>query len=297
MWKRFHRVSSKVLLVLAGILGSVATLGQTAPPRPAFEVASIKAAAPDTGGSPAKARAEEMVQEMMNDRQPGVLPKDPGHLMLRNRSLISLIATAYKVRGSQVFGPAWMSDLRFDVEAKIPEGASLDDANAMLQSLLEERFGLRTHREDKSAPGYALLVGKNGPKLNAADETNAKPVSMEEMKAQAEGKMKAMVAAANANASGPGMAVGGSSRFFKRATSETIAQGISQFIHAPVVDMTELSGKYDVDLLIPPPQDPADGIENRVAQAVDKLGLKLESRKVPVAAVVVDSIAKTPTAN
>ena len=143
-------------------------------------------------------------------------------------------------------------------------------------------------------PGYALLVGKNGPKLNVSDG-DAKPLNMEEMKSRAEGQLKTMMAGANAN--GIGMMGGGMSRGFKRATSGTLAQGISQLMHSPVVDLTELTGQYDVDLVIPPPQDPADGIENRVAQAVDKLGLRLESRKVPVAAVVVDKIAKTPTAN
>jgi uncharacterized protein (TIGR03435 family) len=294
MSKRFLTVSSKVCLVLAGVGGSSTTFGQDAPNRPAFEVASVKASAPDTSGGPAKGRAEEMMQEMQNDRLPGLLPKDRGHLMLRNRSLISLVATAYQVRTSQVFGPSWMSELRFDVEAKIPEGASPDDANAMLQSLLEERFGLRTHREDRNLPGYALLVGKNGPKLNVSDGV-AKPLNIEEMKSRAEGQLKTMMAGANAN--GIGMMGGGMSRGFKRATSGTLAQGISQLMHSPVVDLTELTGQYDVDLVIPPPQDPADGIENRVAQAVDKLGLRLESRKVPVAALVVDNIAKTPTAN
>jgi hypothetical protein len=35
----------------------------------------------------------------------------------------------------------------------------------------------------------------------------------------------------------------------------------------------------------------------RVAQAIEKLGLKLESRKVPVDGLVVDGASKTPTAN
>ena len=78
MSKRFLTVSSRVCLVLGGVCGSVAAFGQDAPGRAAFEVASVKPAAPDTSGGPAKARAEEMMQEVLDQRMPGNLPKDRG---------------------------------------------------------------------------------------------------------------------------------------------------------------------------------------------------------------------------
>ena len=39
----------------------------------------------------------------------------------------------------------------------------------MLQSLLEERFGLKVHRDTQTKQGFALVVGKNGPKLKPAE--------------------------------------------------------------------------------------------------------------------------------
>ena len=40
----------------------------------------------------------------------------------------------------------------------------------MLQNLLTERFHLALHREQKVMPVYALVVGKNGPRLKEAAE-------------------------------------------------------------------------------------------------------------------------------
>ena len=43
-----------------------------------------------------------------------------------------------------------MSTERFDIEAKMPDGASKDDAPAMLRTLLEERFRLRRTKKSKT---------------------------------------------------------------------------------------------------------------------------------------------------
>jgi uncharacterized protein (TIGR03435 family) len=258
-------------------------------------VASVKPAAPDDGALPIKGKMQDMMQEMQNDRNPGFIPRNSAHVTLRNRSLQSLIATAYRVKLSQVNGPSWISESRFDIEAKMPEDAPLAAANERLQVLLEERFALKTHRENKTTGGYALLVSKNGAKLKVADtaDPDSKPLSKEEMQAQSLARLNKMVKDMKAAGGGAGP----SYRGFKRASAEALAQGVAQLIHSPVVDMTELTGLYDIDLEIPPPEDSADSIESRVARALEKLGLKLESRKVTVDTIVVDSASKTPAAN
>ena len=48
--------------------------------------------------------------------------------------------------------------------AKMPEGSTKEDAPRMLQSLLEERFKLTTHRAAAEHPVWALVVAKGGPK-------------------------------------------------------------------------------------------------------------------------------------
>src|SRR5262249_18351740 len=61
----------------------------------------------------------------------------------------------------------------FDVEGKaeLPglKGRARElEMKRMLQTLLEERFHLVLRRETKEVPIYAILVGKNGPKLTKA---------------------------------------------------------------------------------------------------------------------------------
>jgi len=86
-------------------------------------------------------------------------------------SLKDLIAIAYKVKPYQITGPAWLPTERFDIEAKMPDGASKDDAPGMLVSLLEERFKLVAHRDNQEHPVLALMVGKDGPKLKESPAT------------------------------------------------------------------------------------------------------------------------------
>jgi uncharacterized protein (TIGR03435 family) len=80
-------------------------------------------------------------------------------------SLKDLIANAYNVKGYQITGPSWLPSERFDIMAKMPEGASKDDAPKMLQALLAERFKLAAHLDAQEHPVLALLVAKDGPKL------------------------------------------------------------------------------------------------------------------------------------
>ena len=51
---------------------------------------------------------------------------------------------------------------KFDIQAKLPDGASLDRLPEMFQSLLEDRFGLAFHREYREQQIYALEVAKGG---------------------------------------------------------------------------------------------------------------------------------------
>src|SRR4029434_2904820 len=73
----------------------------------------------------------------------------------------------------------------------------------------------------------------------------------------------------------------------------------------PVVDMTGLTGRYDVDLTFTPEVFSAAALERRGTTAppnvdpngpplatalVDQLGLKLEAKRAPISVVVIDRI-------
>src|SRR5215207_8787091 len=59
------------------------------------------------------------------------------------------VAIAYGVRPYQVAGPDWITEDRFDLQAKLPAGSSADQVPQMLQRLLDDRFGLKMHREKR----------------------------------------------------------------------------------------------------------------------------------------------------
>ncbi len=92
-------------------------------------------------------------------------------------SEVALLTYAYGVKPYQITGPDWMATTRFDIVAKMPEGSKKADAPKMLQTLLEDRFKLTTHRASAEHPVLALVVGKGGPKLKASAE---KPVAIDE---------------------------------------------------------------------------------------------------------------------
>ena len=79
------------------------------------------------------------------------------------------LGIAYSLRPQQIEGPDWIGQQRWDVVATIPAGGS-NKTLEMLQTLLTERFQLKTHRETKELPVYVLGVSKAGTKL-----TESKP--------------------------------------------------------------------------------------------------------------------------
>src|SRR6185436_18175960 len=84
-----------------------------------------------------------------------------------------LLQQAYRVREFQIIGgPAWIASDRFDIEAKPESGTPMTPGliPLMLQSLLEDRFHLKTHKESKELPIYELVLGKDGSKLKSVPE-------------------------------------------------------------------------------------------------------------------------------
>ncbi len=122
---------------------------QQPPAKPAFEVASVKPINP-------------------NDSVFVEMSADPSIVRYRNLTLRDAIRGSYKVSDFQIVGPDWMSSVRYQVDAKLPAGATTDQIPEMFQTLLEERFKLTWRREPKEMQVYALLVSKDGPKLKPA---------------------------------------------------------------------------------------------------------------------------------
>jgi len=143
-----------VALACSMAYGQAAADGKSAEAKLEFEVAAVKPAAPQGPG------------RFMIGMRGGPGTNDPGRIAYNNLSLRDLMTNAYDVKRSQVSGgPGWLDTERFDITAKVPEGTTKEQMKVMLQNLLADRFKLALHRETKEMAMYALVVGKNGPKM------------------------------------------------------------------------------------------------------------------------------------
>jgi uncharacterized protein (TIGR03435 family) len=129
-----------------------------------------------------------MAAEIQAGRMPRFGPHvSPSQAEYNHMLLRDLIAMAYNVKAYQITGPPWLATERFDIVAKMPDGASKDDAPKFLQALLVERFKLAAHRDTQEHPVLALVVGKDGSKLK---ESPAPPAPIDENAPLKPGEMK-----------------------------------------------------------------------------------------------------------
>jgi len=226
----------KLRILWALLLPCCVGFGQQAPAKVAFEVASIK---------PAQPMAMGQLRIGMNS--------DAGMLRYSNVSLKDCIRVAYRVKEYQVEGPDWIGSTRFDIMAKLPAGSSKDQIPEMLQDLLVKRFKLVVHRDTKEYAIYALVVGKGGPKLKAADVSaggGALPAGPKPSRSLGEPLRPGGNVPSNAMMMR--MEPGGMHLMAPSATLPRLAEMISQFCERPVVDMTGIQGEYDFDLAFAP---------------------------------------------
>jgi uncharacterized protein (TIGR03435 family) len=285
--------------VIAGVLASVAASAQTAPARE-FEVASIRPSAP------------------MNRSVHLGVQIDGAQLHCTFFSLKDLLTFAYRLKDYQVQGPAWLPSERFDIAAKLPEGAERPQVTEMMQTLLADRFKVKLHRESKEFPVYALVVGKGGIRMKEsapAPDTGEDP------------KKTPFTVTANGGPQGTTVTLGKGSYFTvgdnkiaaTKLTMTAFADMLARFVDRPIVDRTELKGNYDFTVEFTPEDFRAMMIRGAIAAgvnlppeamrliengpgdslfaAVQTLGLKLERRKAPLEVLVVDEASKTPTEN
>ena len=107
------------ILRAAGVYAATVAMAYAQGSPLAFEVASIKPAAPPTDGR---------IMVRMNS--------DNGRINFSNVSLMNLITAAFKIKEHQVEGPGWLNSARYDVTATFPAGATKEQVPAMLQVLL-----------------------------------------------------------------------------------------------------------------------------------------------------------------
>jgi len=281
--------------LLAGILAAATLLGQA---RPEFEVASIHPTSPSQDG-----------QFSVGVHIDGAM------VVIHSYSLRDYIQDAYRVRDYQISGPDWLDSVKFDVSAKFPDGASRNQLPEMMKSLLEDRFKLTAHIEKKDYPIYALVVSKNGSHLkeSAADATpdpggqdrNNTNVTLNA--GSSGGRGSSVIDLGH----GASISSSGGHIEARKVQMSDLVETLWRYVDRPVVDMTGLTGRYDLSL--------AYGVEElrnmlrvvhvdrqiadnalppaSIFDSLKAVGLMLDARKSAMDVVVVDRIEKTPAAN
>jgi uncharacterized protein (TIGR03435 family) len=242
--------------------------------------------------------------------------KDPERIEFKNISLKVILMKVYALQDYQISAPEWTSTTRVNVVANVPPGATAEQLPAMLRNLLVERFNLAVHRETKDMTVYELTVGKNGSKLQTADLTVLPPEREPGSRPPTIGKPDS----AGFPQIPPGVHLmggritNGIMRWTARAEAVAdLANLLGSELERPVLDKTELSGKYDFSIAysriglrqwvtargpIGLPEDDAPSGGPTLQKAVeDQLGLKLDLKKDPIYVVVIDRLDKVPTEN
>jgi uncharacterized protein (TIGR03435 family) len=239
----------------------VAVSPAPAPP-PEFEVATIKL-------------VKEPNPNNMHDRTDG------RRYTVRNSTLRDLIMNSYELDPHQIVGgPTWVATDEYDIDAVAADGAQASDQwNVMLQKLLADRFKLTFHREQREMSVYALVVGKAGPKLKAADPNEQH----------------------GSSCAGFGVCT------FRNEPIELFARWL-QFavLDKPVQDTTKIAGTFDFSLKwtpdesqfinsgihVPPPTDNPNAPPGLFTAIQEQLGLKLEPQKIPSEVFVIDHVER-----
>src|SRR5215469_1045333 len=284
-------------------------------PRQKFEVASVRRCDPNTAARGGRGGAG-------GEGAPGAW--SPGRITISCVTAMTLVQHAYvryadgkteptfAMRMPPISGaPAWVTSDLYTVEAKAEGNSSKPTMfGPMLQSLLEDRFGLKLHYETKIVPTWDLTLAKGGSRLRSTvDEPGKCDLDLP----------PGMNPKGPDGTTLPGFTPEGHFRIPPRRPGQpchflvTLTHGPNRFLvgkaialdelsaylvretDRPVTDKTGLTGKFDVVLEFAPdetaaePGSPSD-IPTLVTALQEQLGLKLVPARGPRDFIVIDHI-------
>jgi uncharacterized protein (TIGR03435 family) len=218
-----------------------------------------------------------------------IKPSDPGitgmnnHFAATQFTLIgyaakTLIENAFGVKEYQVINaPEWTRSERWTLEIKTTAPTNMQQKFQLLEPLMADRFQLKFHRETRMMPIYSLVIAKGGPKLRPSDPDER------------------------------GSMMFGNQIVARKYDITMLARNLAGELNMPVVDKTELTGLYDIDLKwTPDPARPEFGDVRSPAELPapdpnrpeiftairEQLGLELKAEKGPVDVIVIDRIER-----
>ena len=313
--------AKRVALAVAGVAALALPVVVGIMNAPAVRAQSVRAATPKW-----EVVAIRPCEDGPNVRGGGGEPGSPGRLNLHCVPVKVLIHMAYvtfasgraDLRGydpqDQRFvpelpiegGPTWINSARYEINAKAESGASYQMTRGlMMQTLLEDRFKLKIHRETREIPVYALTVAKGGPKLRPHAEGSCTVYDPNNPPPPPPDGSTTDCGMGWLRVKGPNLT------FDPRAV--TMA-GFAQQLHLdrPVIDRTGIKGTFDIHLesalddttrgTLPRADEPGavlpdpTGGTSIFTAVQQQLGLRLESTKGPGEFLVIDHVER-PTEN
>jgi uncharacterized protein (TIGR03435 family) len=264
--------------------------------RPRFEVVSIKPCKPvATGGTPT----------FGGDSSPGRLRIACG--ILADTDNVGLIQVAYnryatgRLTSTKMIpiegGPDWIHSERYDIQAESEGRESiLMMQGPMLQTVLEDRFKLRVHRETRQGPVYELALGKASPNLKRLQNGKCTPAVVgSPLPVLPEGGhlCRNMASPQAINIEG--------------GTLSTLADLLGMVLDRPVLNKTGMPGSFEMKLAFSPDDSPAPRLTTNdpgvpavrtsdapgIFQAIqEQLGLRLVPAKGPVDVLIIDHVER-----
>jgi bla regulator protein blaR1 len=266
--------------------------------RPRFDVVSIK---------PCKPRVTNGVPVYGGDSSPGRLSIGCGILAdTDNTGMIQVAYNRYAGGYLNSFrmipiegGPDWIHSERFEIDAKSDGHPSLLMMEGpMMQTILEDRFKLKIHRETRQGPVYELALGKGSPKLKPLQDGSCIPVVIgRPLPELPDGQHRCR-----------NMVSPRGSAEIEGATLSMFAGLLGMVLDRPVIDKTGITSYFEIHLAFSPDDstgprpvtaDPGASAALRapdapgIFQAIqEQLGLRLVPAKGPVDVLVIDHIER-----
>jgi len=288
-----QRSGGVVRPLLLSLILVVAATAQTA----RFEVASVR-----ISGTP---------------EAPALILAEPGgRVTAPNSTLRELISAAYRVQDNELFGgPEWIARDRFALVAQAANpDATNEELQAMLASLLAERFQLVLRGEQRELPVYALASaqrdGRPGAQMNVAGPNCAPisrlpgaPIPPPPPPFPANAARRRPLTPPNVSFKCPALFFPGAISG-RAVTMSQFAQRLTPFMDRPVIDRTGLTGLYDFDLTYTPerapnpnaPLSPTAADASIFTAIREQLGLVLRAERAPLDVLVIERVER-PSAN
>jgi len=269
------------LILLIGSAGGVSTWSQEpssiSDKKPTFDAVSIRQIeAYKRFSSPGS------TSYIFTPHKPCVYSEDK---VLCQVSLEELIREAYQRKRYEVTGPKWLGEDVFVFQAVLTPKTSKENARAMMQSALEERFGIKSHLESKLLKAYVILAGPTGQHLTPADPPDHRK------KLAVDGAPASYVTSSAGRFAAVAMRLDDLGPWIERSAG----------LNAPVLNKTGLDGEYKIDLHWEPTNDtdsPGTEGDMGIVNALRKqAGLVLRKEDVPVEILVIEQVNRSPTPN